>query len=467
MTTPAAAPASAPYSRASAASHGGRVALALALAVTLLAGSSAAQSRTFKGKECTVKTDAPKPVGKAYVERIDNYCKVFGEFFDDLGLDENNDNKIIARVFNEYEAFKEFHDRNFDSPTPAAFFSPGMNAIVLYNAEGNVNLRQVLFHEVSHNFLNRYIYLTPPWINEGLAEYFEGWLMSETGEFIEVRPHLYDLILVQGALNTDKAISPEELIGLSRADFKAFAKGYPELDSYLHYATMATFVYYCLEGGHEGDRDLLVGYLRELNDRGENARFEVDDWPALEARWRAFTLSLSPERTRLDDHLLVASGFRRGEHWELAAEEYRAALAREPSLANAQIGLARVLLEAEDYAGAYDAYERNIELDPENQWSYYWMSLIIVRYGLDDAPRDYRLALELAERANELADGENLYIRLMVARAHNVLGDPSLSIKLTKKILRDVDRDDEDTKTYFKEWLEVFETREEMFEERR
>ena len=76
------------------------------------------------------------------------------------------------------------HGLGEDDP-PLAYFSPSLNAIVLFNDEANVTLRQTLFHETSHQFLERYTSDAPKWLNEGLAEYFEGWRMSPEGKLLE------------------------------------------------------------------------------------------------------------------------------------------------------------------------------------------------------------------------------------------------------------------------------------------
>ena len=60
------------------------------------------------------------------------------------------------------------------------------------------------------------------------------------------------------------------------------------------------------------------------------AEFDVEDWDAFEARWKAAILALKPERRTAADHISVAAGYRQNAEWESAAREYEAALKLAP-----------------------------------------------------------------------------------------------------------------------------------------
>ena len=125
--------------------------------------------RTRRTKEAIVKSNTTKSIATVVGKRIDNFCKEFGAFYDELGLKKKSNNKLVARLFNTYEEYKTHYIRNHTGEyAPKAYFSSSLNAIVLYNDEGDITLRQTLFHECSHQYLNRYTSDAPrcqPWVH--------------------------------------------------------------------------------------------------------------------------------------------------------------------------------------------------------------------------------------------------------------------------------------------------------------
>ena len=169
--------------------------------------------RNYKVKEAIVKANTSKEVAEAVAARINNFCAVFEQFYADLGLDKRSDNKLVARLFNTYEEYETHYRRTTsEQDPPLAYFSPALNAIVLYNDEADLTLRQTLFHESAHQYLNRFTSDAPKWLNEGLSEYFEGWRMSPEGKLVEKRVNLYDLKLLQDCLKGERSLAPRALV---------------------------------------------------------------------------------------------------------------------------------------------------------------------------------------------------------------------------------------------------------------
>ncbi len=185
---------------------------------------------TLRGKECRIKTNLPAKVAKPIPDRIDRYCENFKRFYDELGLKPKASNKVVIRVFATHEEYTDFYHRSSPGKDPpAAYFSPSLNGVVSYHDPDDPYLRQVLFHETSHQYLNRYTTAAPKWANEGLAEYFEGWQLDEEGSLLKRRPPFYDLLTLQEALADDEYLKPKELIQMKSKVFMDFRENYPAL----------------------------------------------------------------------------------------------------------------------------------------------------------------------------------------------------------------------------------------------
>jgi len=430
-------------------------ALALAVLAALAAGAHAQSGlRTRSSDEARIKSNLSADAADAVGERIDNYCDIFQPFYDELGLDRKNDNTIIARVFSTYDEFASHYERrNPGEDPPLAYFSSSMNALVLYDDDADVTLRQTLLHECSHQFFYRYVYGAPSWINEGLAEYFEGWRVTQAGELVEKRPNVYDLIIVQNALRDEAYVRPRELVAMESADFRDFDEDHPELHGYLHYVTAWSIVWYCLEMGPEEDRERMVDYLRELNRRGERAELQVDDWDAFEERWRAAILRLEPERSDAADHVLIAGGHRSNRDWLLACDEYRAALAKDPEAPGVPYWLGYCYKRRGRYADAAEWLERAREADPDNPSAPYLLARIALGIDKRDAASDPARALALAEEACELDPSESVGYRELLARCQAATGDFRSALRTARRIARDV-RDDDALVAYYEAFVD-------------
>ncbi len=407
--------------------------------------------RTRKTKEAIVKSNTNKEIAQAVGQRIDNFCSVLGDFYEELGLEKKSDNKLVARLFNTYEEYEVHYRRAYpQGAPPLAYYSPSLNAIVLYNDEVDVTLRQTLFHESSHQYLDRFTSDAPRWLNEGLAEFFEGWRMSSEGTLLEKRVHLYDLKVLQDALRAGKHLPPHELVSLDDEQFKDFRKHYPELHPYLHYMTSWGLVWFSLElSSDPEDRERLIGYLSDLNEKGPNARFEVEDWEDFETRWSKALLGLQVEPVDAVDFVLLAAGYREGGDYAKAAQLYQSALEKDPRAPGALFGVGLCFKRMGNNDEALKWLEKARQVEPENPSIPYLMARIVLGIDMQDAKGDPARALELAEEASELASGESPQMLELVARCQAAGGDGGAAARTLRKILALVE--DEAEKAYYEE----------------
>lgn len=402
---------------------------------------SAASELTLTGKECRIKTDLKPKDAKGVPERIDRYCENFAGFYDELGLEPRASNKVVIRLFANYADYEEFYQRTTSGgDAPAAYFSPSLNGVVSYHDPDDPYLRQVLFHETSHQYMNRYTSHAPKWLNEGLAEYFEGWQLAPDGALIKKRPPFYDLLVVQAALRNDKFLSIRELIEMAPDRFMDFRTHYAELDGYLHYATSWALSWYFLEGPDEEDRERYLAYFRGLCEDGDRAKpfapKDWDGWSELEQRWKDFVLALAVQPETADDHRILAENLRDEQDYETAVTHYQKALELEPTAPDLRYWLGYCHKRQGDYDGARPHLAAAIEANEDDPRAYYLLARI--ESGLDqkNAPRNAERALELARKASSLADDESPYYLSFVARVQHLGGDAKGALKTMKTVMK-------------------------------
>ena len=421
----------------------GMCALAVAVAMASAFPSAASDGmRKHRSKEAIIISDAPTQVVKELGKRLDFYCELFDEFYEELGLKRKNTNTLKIRLFDSYADYETYYQRSTSSSraTPLAYYSPTLHSVVMYNDATDVALRAVVFHECSHQYLNRYSYNTPRWLNEGLAEYFEGWKV-EPGVAGNRRPHLYDLALVRKVISKGSYLSPQELVEMGDEKFLGFIDEYPEHDSYLHYATAWSFVYFCLESGHEQDRERIIHYLREIGRTGASASFAVDNWEALTERWKRWITLFDAEPVDATDHFLIARGFRRDGEWTKAIESYERVLELDPKLPRTKTWLGYCLMASGNHARAVPVLEQACAEDPDEHWAAYLIAVIHLMPGPSDFQTRAKLAIEYAEKASGMVDDQNPSYLLILARCLAHLGQKKKAIRTAKKILKVVDKE--------------------------
>lgn len=433
------------------------VRLPLLLALSALA--PVASDLTLTGKECRIKTDLKAKDAKEVPARIDRYCENFRGFYEELGLEPRASNRVVIRLFARYEDYEAFWQRTTaGGDPPAAWFSPSLNGVVSYHDPDNPYLRQVLFHETSHQYMNRYTSHAPKWLNEGLAEYFEGWQLAPDGSLIKKRPPFYDLLVVQAALKADEFLPLRQLVEMPPEKFMEFSRHYGNLDGYLHYATAWAMTWYFLEGSDAGDRERYLAYFRGLCEDGDRAApFAPDDWDgwnALQERWKAHTLALAVEPETADDHLILAANLRDEGDYEAAVTHYQKVLELAPKTPDVRYWLGYCCKRQGDYENARPHLLAAIESDPDDPRACYLLARI--ESGLDqkDAPRNVERALELARQASARADDESPAYLSFVARVQHLGGDVKGAQKTTKAVLKLVKDEEPDVIAGYEKLLE-------------
>lgn len=421
----------------------GRCRLALPLLAAIvgaLAAPAAAQKglRTYSGKACRVKSNAPEAVAKLVAARIDRFCGIFQEFYDALELEKRRDNEVVARLFSSYDEFLDFMKRDVGDKPWSAYASQSLNAIVLYSDESDTTLKHTLFHECSHQYLARYTSSAPKWFNEGLAEYFEGWRI-EDGEESVVRPTLYDLIVLQTALKKGEYLRPTQVVSLPPAEFVDFAEHFPKLHPTLHYATSWGLIYYFLELAPPEERELLHRYLRDLNQKGakaDQAALAIDDWDAFEARWKAAILALKPACETVPEHLAVAGGYRDDRQWLPAIVAYEEALKLDPKARGVRFWIGYCHKRWGNYDAARPLLVQALGEDERDPRPAYQLARIESGMDRKEAKPNVAKGLEYARQALERAGDDDVFYLGFLARCLSLSGDHKGALTNARKALK-------------------------------
>lgn len=168
---------------------------------------------------------------------------------------------IKAHTFCSRAGF-EAYKRQIGSITSAStgFYSRSRQEIVVYHASEEGTL-QTLFHEASHALLRSQEARYPKWLNEGLAEYFEG---AQAGtQPLEIQPQRVKEQRIQALLNAGQLPRLETYLNQGVREWNLMQKGQPVASS------MAwSLVYFLME---ESQRQDLVRGLIQKHQHGQNA----------------------------------------------------------------------------------------------------------------------------------------------------------------------------------------------------
>jgi hypothetical protein len=120
------------------------------------------------------------------------------------------------RLFGEFADYQRF--RAVHAPTVRSregFYSGRLGSIVLHLGS---HFPATAFHEMNHAVLSGHVRGVPPWLGEGLSEYFEGAVAEER---IRVRPQLQKRRRLMEWLAEGRELKLPTLLALTRAEWPA------------------------------------------------------------------------------------------------------------------------------------------------------------------------------------------------------------------------------------------------------
>lgn len=154
-----------------------------------------------------------------------------------LGEEDLRQAHIKLRVIGGPDRYNNFRAKRWPGSKPTyGFYSAGANeAYVQYDPANSSQTERTSFHEISHLVTTSHLGPTPPWLTEGLAEYFE--TMQVKGQTGTVYPNTKHLQLLRRS-GTPRL---REFLAIEKSEWNG-----PQRD--LNYATAWALMHFLMEG---------------------------------------------------------------------------------------------------------------------------------------------------------------------------------------------------------------------------
>ena len=224
---------------------------------------------SVRSKNFLLVGDADEKDIRAVAVRLEQFRDAFHQIYPSLKLTNGVETRVI--VFRNTASYRDFKPKRSDG-TPddavAGFFVPGddVNYITLSAAGEKSDPLETAAHEYLHAVLdaNYHRLEIPPWLNEGLAEYFQTFRVGGNKDVVIGTPRIESLSM----LRRNKLISVKDLIETDADRLSSMA----DQPRSLFYAEAAVFVHYLMQTGVGTPEVRLRRLLALLDDKesGEN-----------------------------------------------------------------------------------------------------------------------------------------------------------------------------------------------------
>lgn len=422
-------------------------------------GSAFAQNSGWlrvQSKNFQLVGDADEASLRRTAAKLEQFRHVFAQLFPQMKFNSPIPTRVV--VFRDKKTFDRFKPIEW----AAGFFQPGedINYIALTADGGESGNFQTIFHEYTHFLVDNSMGRAniPPWLNEGIAEYYEQFLIENDQKVTLGASHAANLQI----LRRGEFIPFETFFA---TDYYTLHKQSKE-SAQLFYAQSWALVHYLLQGGGAARRALFDRFVEQLL-RGTKAKdafqqaFQIDfagvetelkkyvaqdvfsatvvpfkEKLIFDAEMRTFAVSESDAKAFQGDLLYHT---RRLDEAERFLSEALASDA-DSSIANTALGL--VKMRQKKFAEAKTYLEKAILFDSQNYLAFYSLASAISResmtelgfasnYDRTDAEK-IRANLRRAIALNpNFAESYNLYAFVNIIRNEEI----DESIRLIKKAL--------------------------------
>jgi len=214
--------------------------------------------------------------------------KIYEIYRSRLRLAFRGDPSFDIRIFADEDAFTRYGDGLPIKGLASGYFSPERNEAVTWRQKSFDKLLEVITHEANHALSYHAFREVPPWLNEGLSEYFERMEVFGLAVVIPPNPEWDQLIKKKVR---DGTITPlADYLGMNRRDWQ-----FHNLSGNRSYAQAWSLVYF-LMSTPEGTR-LLGDMLESLSQTREDFSAVqvieagyVGGLGALQTDWHAWAL---------------------------------------------------------------------------------------------------------------------------------------------------------------------------------
>ena len=393
------------------------------LVVTVLSGPKATLAKdtwtSVQSKNFFLIGNASEKEIRQVAIRLEQFRDVFTRLFSKVKFSTPVPTTVI--VFKSNQSYKPFKPH----PNTAGYFQPGpdVNYISLTTElEGAQNPFTVIFHEYTHLLVNNTLRNAPLWFNEGLAEYYSTFSISDDQKFILGNPIANHVFL----LRDSKMLPLRELFAV---DHKS--PHYNERDKQsIFYAQSWALMHYLIIG-KAGRAEQLAAFIDKL---GANVPME-------EAFQQSFQMTVETMEKELREYIRQRRYNILGGHFERKLETDKSLESAPVSEADAQAYLGDLLLHS-NRKDCETYLEKALSLDPNSAIANAAMGMAKVRDGKADQAVKY---LERAVSANSQNYLVHYYYAFALSRLNNAdpqpAGGPALqnSGEIRKELLKAIE----------------------------
>jgi len=335
----------------------------------LCAAAPEPAERMVKYSSPTVRlyTDIGKTNAANVLDEIAFFETYLDGFFKSYGMGSRKKNPIRCRLFVSQEEFQEYR-RKTNAPFYAgAYFSKSNNCIIAPYAGGAKIAFGQLLHECAHVIQTRYIVNQVPWLDEGLACYFEA---------TEFDPHHNVISLcndkriaeLRRMLERDRLMDWERFFEIQGYEVdQAYRDGVIKVDEF--YAQSWGVVYFYLHSTNEEVREVFEKFIKGMNTGRERSKIIYKDIRTREEEFRAFINSPGHEQIRA--LFQEARKLRQWEKYESALENLRSILRNEPNHKAARFLMAETAFDGGFHEVSLEHWRWLAEKEPKEK-TYLW-----------------------------------------------------------------------------------------------
>ena len=251
----------------------------LAFAVQAGAAQPADDWNSVRSKNLSITGNASLVSLEATARRLENFRWAFSRLYPQFKLDNDRPTKIV--IFKDAATYYEFLPKRPDGTTDvgvAGYFQPGddVNYITFAVSGEQTDPLSTAVHEYLHSVLESNFDRTqlPPWINEGLAEYFET-LRIENGRDVIVGSQQTEHLKL---LRRSTFIPFPEFFAVTAADLKVMTPDRRRL----YYAEAWAVVHTMIQSGQLSLNKLADGIAKWNGTNGANADGQMAVYGKLE-----------------------------------------------------------------------------------------------------------------------------------------------------------------------------------------
>jgi len=206
-----------------------------------------------------------------------------------LGLRFSSDPSFDIRIFKDKESYANYGEGPPLAGLASGYYLPDRNEAVTWRQRSFEEMIQVIAHEATHALMRHRFGKVPPWLNEGLSEYFER--MGVFGKAVVIHPNREWDEIVRQKIRDGSIVPLREYLALSQQAWQMH--DFPDNGSYAQAWSLIHF----LMSTPEGTR--LLGRLLDSLDRVGVEDFSAEDiidaefdggLAALQTRWLAWVL---------------------------------------------------------------------------------------------------------------------------------------------------------------------------------